>query len=61
MSVVRAAVNEAAHTQCPSLRTQATLPTDPTYRVILHNGEPSGSAAGHFDGTRLGFGAGFWE
>lgn len=25
---------------------------DPVYRVILHNGEPPGSAAGHFDATR---------
>ena len=27
--------------------------TDPTYRVILHNGEPSDSRAAHFDATRL--------
>ena len=27
--------------------------TDVTYRVILHNGEPPGSAAGHFDATRV--------
>lgn len=26
--------------------------TDPVYRLILHNGEPPGSCAGHFDSTR---------
>ena len=25
------------------------VPTDPLYRVIIHNGEPAGSWAGHFD------------
>ena len=25
---------------------------DPVYRVIVHNGEKAGSAAGHFDATR---------
>ena len=29
------------------------LPTDPKYRVIIHNGEPAGSWSGHFDATAL--------
>ena len=29
------------------------LSTDPTYRVIVHNGEPPGSVHGHFSATRF--------
>ena len=29
------------------------LSTDPTYRVIVHNGAPPGSVSGHFSATRV--------
>ena len=29
------------------------LASDPPYRVIIHNGEPAGSWAGHFDAVVL--------
>ena len=44
-----------AHDVVPALLRRAAgnaKRTDPKYRVILHNGETSGSASGHFDGTR---------
>ena len=45
-----------AHDIVPALLRRAegkAKRTDPKYRVILHNGEASGSRAGHFDGTVL--------